>query len=84
MPPRGGIVRRFGIAPVSSVARIYHCKWTGGDWLWRFKWEHDGKTIRSAIAFPGNHGFETYRDAELAAVAIGFRVGNIVPDRRSA
>ncbi len=77
-------MQRFGVAPVSSVAKIYQCKWPGGDGLYRFKWEHRDKTIRSSIAFPGNHGFNTYRAAELAAQEIGFRPGNIVPDRRSA
>jgi hypothetical protein len=78
MPPRGGIVQRFGVAPVSSVAKIYRCTWS--DNLWRFKWEHRDKTIRSSIAFPGDHGFVTYRGAELAAQEIGFKSGNIVPD----
>jgi hypothetical protein len=83
MSPRGGTVQRFGIAPIASVAKIYQCKWPGSDGLYRFKWDHGSKTIRSSIAFPGDHGFDTFRGAELAAQEIGFREGNIVPDRRS-
>ena len=80
MPAKGGNVGQFGIAPVSSVARIYRCTWR--DNLWRIKWDCDGRTIRSEIAFPGDHGFATFCDAVRAAVALGFREGNIVPEMR--
>jgi hypothetical protein len=65
----------------SSVAIAYQCTWS--DNLWRFRWDVDGKTHRSELAFPGDHGFPTFYDAIRAAVELGFRCDNVLRDFRS-
>lgn len=67
----------------SSVAIAYRCDWLGGDGLWRFRWDVDGKKRTSSLAFPGDHGFPTFHDAIRAAVEIGFRRDNVVQDFRT-
>ena len=80
MKGKSSVAVRLGVTP-SSVAIAYQCTWS--DNLWRFRWDADGKTRRSELAFPGDHGFLTFHDAIRAAVEIGFRAHNVVQDFRT-